>query len=396
MRGKEARGRPAPRASGTEREVRMRYRTFDKTGEKVSLLGFGAMRLPTAGGEVDEAEAIRMIRRAIDRGVNYVDTAYMYHGGVSEVIVGKALKDGYRERVFLADKLPPWFAKTTADLPGIFETQLGRLDTDVIDMYLVHSIEDGSIEAIRELKVYDFIAKLRDSGRVKHLGFSYHGKTSALFREVIDSFDWDFCQIQLNYMDQNIQAGVAGLKYAGEKGIPAVIMEPLKGGKLTGRVPDPVRALWDSAAVRRSPAEWGLRWVANFPEVLTILSGMTTMEQLEENLHILSDAEPGALTPDELALIDKASAEYNRLIKYGCTSCAYCLPGCPEKIDIPRIIGLSNDEALYDCFDAAQFELRNFIVPKPSACIACRKCEDICPQHLPIVDIMKESAERYE
>ncbi|MDR2163211.1 MAG: aldo/keto reductase [Clostridiales Family XIII bacterium] len=373
----------------------MRYRTFDKTGEQVSLLGFGAMRLPTDGGEVDEAEAIRMIRHAIDRGVNYVDTAYMYHDGVSEAVVGKALKDGYRERTLLADKLPPWFAKTESDLPDIFETQLRRLDTDVIDMYLVHNIDEGHLQFIKDLNIYGFVKGLRESGRVKHLGFSYHGKTTELFKELLDSFDWDFCQIQLNYMDVDIQAGVAGLKYAGEKGIPVVIMEPLKGGKLTGRVPDRVQALWDGAPVSRTPAEWGLRWVADFPEVLTILSGMTTMEQLDENLRIL-DAEPGALTPEEHGLINEASAAYNELIKYGCTSCGYCLPGCPQKIDMPKIININNEDALYDCFETAKFEMRVFVEPKPSACVSCGNCEDICPQHLPIASIMKESAERYE
>jgi predicted aldo/keto reductase-like oxidoreductase len=378
------------------KERDMRYRTFNKTGEQVSLLGFGAMRLPMAGEKVDEAEAIRMIRRAIDGGVNYVDTAYMYHGGTSEVIVGKALKDGYREKVFLADKLPPWFAKKESELADIFETQIGRLDTDIIDMYLVHSIEDGNIETIRKLNAFKFVEGLRDAGRVKHIGFSYHGNTPGLFEEVLDLLDWDFCQIQLNYMDKDIQAGVAGLKYAGEKGIPVVVMEPLKGGKLTGRVPDEVQALWDGASVKRTPAEWAFRWVAGFPEVLTILSGMTTMEQVEDNLRILSEAEDGALTEAETDIIDKASEAYNRLIKYGCTSCGYCLSECPKKIDIPRVIGLNNDEALYDCFADAQFILRTFVDPKPSACIACKKCEDICPQHLQIADIMKASAERYE
>jgi predicted aldo/keto reductase-like oxidoreductase len=314
---------------------------------------------------------------------------------VSEEIVGRALKDGYREKVFLADKLPPWSAKNESDLPRIFETQLKRLDTD-IDMYLVHNIEEGHVKFIEEFNVYDYVSGLRDSGRIKQLGFSYHGKTTKLFKQIVDSLDWDFCQIQLNYMDKNIQAGVEGLKYAAEKGLSVVIMEPLKGGKLTGRVPDPIQSVWDSAPVSRTPAEWGLRWVADFPEVTTILSGMTTMEQLEENLRILSGAEPNSLTADEFELIDKASAGYNELIKYGCTSCAYCVPDCPQKIDIPAIIDLSNDTALYDCFKETQFVMRSFVDPKPSACIACRKCEDVCPQHLPIADIMSESAELYE
>jgi predicted aldo/keto reductase-like oxidoreductase len=375
----------------------MEYRKFNKTGEEVSLLGFGSMRLPTlAKGKVNEAEAIRMIRHAIDSGVNYVDTAYMYHDGVSEEVVGKALKDGYREKVLLADKLPPWLVKNEADMEQIFNTQLKRLDVDLIDMYLVHSIEDGNYQKVKDTGLLDFMRGLRDAGRVKHVGFSYHGTTPALFKEIIDAFDWDFCQIQLNYMDTDLQAGVEGLKYAGAKGIPVVVMEPLKGGKLTEKVPERVQSLWDNADVQRTPAAWGLRWVADFPEVLTILSGMSTMEQLEENIRILSETNTGPLTEAELKLIDKASIAYNELIKYGCTTCGYCLPECPKKIEIPKIIGMNNEEALYDCLKANKFTMRNFVDPKASVCIECGKCEDICPQHLPIPEIMKYSAERYE
>jgi predicted aldo/keto reductase-like oxidoreductase len=278
----------------------------------------------------------------------------------------------------------------------IFSTQLERLDVDLIDMYLVHSVEDGNIQKVKDTGLLGYMRGLRDAGRVKHVGFSYHGTTLALFKEVIDLFDWDFCQIQLNYMDADFQAGVEGLKYAGSKGIPVIIMEPLKGGKLTGNVPERVQALWDSANVRRTPAEWGLRWVADFPEVLTILSGMTAMEQLEENLRILSGADTEPLVKEELELISKASSAYNELIKYGCTTCGYCLPECPKKIEIPRIIGMNNEEALYDCLKANKFAMRNFVDPKASACIACGKCEEICPQHLPIPEIMKYSAKRYE
>jgi len=374
----------------------MEYRKFNKTGENVSLLGFGSMRLPTTKGKINEAEAIRMIRYAIDNGVNYVDTAYMYHDGKSEGVVGKALKDGYREKVLLADKLPPWLAKNEADMERIFDTQLKRLDVEILDMYLVHSIEDGNIQKVKDTGVLGFMRGLRDAGRVKNVGFSYHGTTKALFKEVIDSFDWDFCQIQLNYMDADFQAGVEGLKYAGSKGIPVVVMEPLKGGKLTGKVPERVQSLWDSAKVQRTPAGWGLRWVADFPEVLTILSGMTEMEQVEENIRLLSGANSEPLTGEELELIEQASTAYNELIKYGCTTCGYCLPECPKKIEIPRIIGMNNEEALYDCLKANKFAMRNFVNPKASACVACGKCEDICPQHLPIPEIMKYSAERYE
>jgi predicted aldo/keto reductase-like oxidoreductase len=373
----------------------MQYRTFNKTGEKVSLLGFGSMRLPTLeGGAVDEAEAIRMIRHAIDSGVNYVDTAYMYHDGLSEVIVGRALKDGYRERVFLADKMPPHFLKKPGDVEMIFETQMERLDTDVIDFYLVHNVFEGTMANIRDYKIYDFVARMKEEGRVKHLGFSYHGMTTELFKEVIDSFDWDFCQIQLNYMDAQIQAGVAGLKYAGSKGIPVVIMEPLKGGKITQNIPPQIQSIWDGFSVKRPPAEWALRWVADFPEVLTILSGMSTMEQVEENLRILSEAGAGQVTGEERAVISRVADKYNELIRFGCTACGYCLPECPQKIIIPEIINMLNEVALYDCVASVRDDL-TYQKVQPDACIACGACTDICPQHLPVPDIMKECAEKY-
>jgi predicted aldo/keto reductase-like oxidoreductase len=353
------------------------------------------MRLPErADGTVDEDEAIRMIRRAIDCGVNYVDTAYMYHGGKSEVVLGKALKDGYREKVLLADKLPPWEVKKPGDMQAILDEQLNRLGDTVMDLYLVHNINDGNWEQVKNGGFFDFMQRKREEGTIRYIGFSYHGESTALFKEIIDAFAWEFCQIQLNYMDAKIQAGVDGMKYAASKGVPVVVMEPLKGGKLTDIVPDVVQSLWRASSVRRTPAEWALRWVADFPEVLSILSGMSTMAQVEENLKILSDVEPESLTPDERALIGQVADAYNTLIPYGCTSCRYCLP-CPVGLSIPEIIGMCNDDALYDCRDKLRHDM-NFVTVKPSACTACHNCEKNCPQHLSISEIMKLSAERYE
>jgi predicted aldo/keto reductase-like oxidoreductase len=374
----------------------MKYREFAKTGEKVSLLGFGSMRLPLKrDGSVDEELAISMIRHAIDSGVNYVDTAYMYHGGTSEGIVGRALQDGYREKVFLADKLPPWFAKKAWQMGEIFDTQTRRLGQYVIDFYLLHNVFEATKKYIEEYRIYDFLRGLRREGRVKHLGFSYHGQTVELFKEVLDSFEWDFCQIQLNYMDAGIQAGVEGLRYAGAKGVPVIVMEPLKGGKITANIPPGVQEIWDSFPVKRSPAEWGLRWVADFPEVLTILSGMSEPAQVEENLRILSDAEPYTLTEEEKALIARVADKYNELIRYGCTSCNYCVPACPAHIAIPEVVGIVNEVALYDCGPRAKVDL-GFQEVKPSACVSCGRCEEVCPQHLPIPGIMAEAAEKYE
>ena len=375
----------------------MQYRTFDKTGQKVSLLGMGTMRLPvTEDGQVDREAAISMIRHSIDEGINYVDTAYMYHDGESEKIVGQALKDGYREKVLLADKMPVWLAKDEEAMRSIFDEQFARLEVDVIDMYLVHNVTVPVWKRAQKFHLMDFLEEKRAEGKIRHIGFSFHDQLS-LFKEVIDSYPWDFCQIQLNYMDKEFQAGEEGLHYAAEKGIPVIIMEPLKGGKLTDTLPPSVKALWKQAEIQRTPAEWALRWVANHSEILTILSGMSAPEQLEENLRILSQAKPNSLTEKDLSIIDQVSSEYNRLIQYSCTSCKYCMP-CPKKIDIPTAIRFYNEWFLYEGNPKIKADYPNWLVKdrQPGDCIACKACEDHCPQHLPISEIMKKTAEIFE
>jgi len=377
----------------------MKYRTIQKTGEKVSLLGFGAMRLPVVDGDidnVDEAEAVRMIRKAIDKGVNYVDTAYVYHGGSSEVAVGKALKDGYREKVLIADKLPVWMVKAEDDIYRLFGTQLARLGANCIDMYLVHSLSAKSWKHAKKMNTLAHLEKLRADGKIRYIGFSFHDDFDT-FREVLESYPWDFCQIQLNYMDADFQAGVKGLKLAASLGIPVVIMEPLKGGKLTDVLPPSIRSYWAQAPVQRTPAEWALRWVADFPEVLTILSGMSAMEQVEENIRILEEAEPNSLTEAEKEIIKTAADKYNKLIPYSCTACKYCLP-CPAKIDIPNIIERYNDWHIYEGNEKIKQDF-NLWVPvkgRPSVCKACRSCEKHCPQHLPVSEIMEKAKAVFE
>ena len=373
----------------------MKYRTFEKTGEKISLLGFGTMRLPIVDGDfskIDEEKAINMIRHAIDSGVNYVDTAYMYHNGFSEVVTGKALKDGYREKVFLADKMPIWFAKEEGDLEKIFNEQLKRLDVDCIDMYLVHNITTPIWNRVKKFNTLEFLEKKKAEGKIKHIGFSFHDEYP-LFEEVINAYPWDFCQIQLNFMDAEFQAGVKGLKLAGSMNIPVIVMEPLKGGKLTDKLPKSIEAYWNQATIKRTPAEWALRWVADFPEVMTILSGMTTQDQVEENIRIMSEADPNSLTEKEQEIIAQVSAEYNHLIQYSCTACKYCLP-CPVKIDIPKVIGYYNDWFLFDGNPKIAEDYEMWISPKarPSICIECKACEGHCPQQLPISEIMKKAS----
>lgn len=375
----------------------MQYRTFNQTNEPVSLLGFGTMRLPQLeNGNIDEAEAIKMIRTAIDHGVNYVDTAYMYHDGQSEVVTGKALKDGYREKVLLADKMPAWFAKEEADLENIFNEQLRRLDEQVIDMYLVHNIDKEIWKKAKEYNVLSFLEKKREEGKIKHIGFSFHDDYE-FFKEIVDDYPWEFCQIQLNYMDKDFQAGIKGLDYAASKGLQLIIMEPLKGGKLTDILPESVEKYWAEADIKRTPAEWALRWVADFPEVLTILSGMSTMDQLKENMQILSHALPHSLTEKDHQIINKVSTEYNKLIKYSCTGCRYCMP-CPKKIEIPAIINFYNEWFLYNGNDKVKADFKTWIPPKrrPSACVSCNACQSHCPQSLPVSTIMSKASEIFE
>jgi predicted aldo/keto reductase-like oxidoreductase len=356
------------------------------------------MRLPVLDGDhakINEPEAIRMIRRAIDKGLNYLDTAYVYHGGQSEVLLGKALKDGYREKVFIADKLPLMLLEASEDVPRLLDEQLARLDTTHIDMYLLHDVREKPWEKVKELKVLDILKEKRAQGLIKHIGFSFHGETPAFFGEVIDAFPWDFCQIQLNYMDAKLQAGVEGLKYAASRGVPVVIMEPLKGGMLTDKLPASVQRYWDSIAVKRSPADWAFRWIADFPEVLTVLSGMGDIAQVEENIATFSEADANMLTEQERAIIGKVADEYNKLTPYACTACKYCMP-CPVEINIPYLIGLRNEATVFESAEKVSFSIRAFVRPQPSACIACRQCEEKCPQHLPIADILAESAAMFE
>jgi hypothetical protein len=369
----------------------MEYRTFNKIGEKVSLLGMGAMRLPENDkGEVDEAASIQLIRAAIDGGINYVDTAYTYYGGFSERTVGKALKDGYREKVLLADKMPAWLAKEEADIDKMFNKQLERLDTDCIDMYLIHNLTGGIWKRAKKYNVIDYLEQKKKEGKIKYLGFSFHDSYE-LFTEIVDYHDWDFCQIQLNYMDKNHQAGVKGLEYAASKGLGVIIMEPLKGGRITNAIPPTVQAIWDEAETQRTPVEWAFKWVAYKPEVTMMLSGMSNMEQLQQNLETFSKPDFTQLTDAESAIIDRVSAEYNKLIKYSCTGCNYCMP-CPQRIDIPGMLKYYNDWNVYEHSNSVKFEYLNWAVKHASDCIGCQECEEKCPQNLPIAQAMKDTA----
>lgn len=369
----------------------MLYRKL-KDGNEVSLLGVGTMRLPVMeNGKIDRAATTKMLRAAIDEcGVNYVDTAYMYHGGESELAVGEALADGYREKVYLADKMPAWLAHSHQELYNIFNDQLKKLGTDHIDYYLVHNLDKGVWDIAKKHGIFDFLDDIKARGLVKHVGFSFHDELP-LFKEIIDAYPWEFCQIQFNFMDTKFQAGLEGLRYAAEKGLAVIIMEPLKGGRLTTNVPPQIQALWDSAPVKRTAPEWALRFVADFPEVTCILSGMGSEEMLRQNVATLSEGLPQSLTSEEKAIIEKVADEYRRSIKYACTGCEYCLP-CPAKINIPEIMKFVNESAAYGRNGGSAMSY-TWVNHFASECLECHACEGHCPQHLPISSVMKEAVE---
>lgn len=368
----------------------MQYRKFGKVDEKVSALGFGCMRLPVLNdGSINEEEAIAQIRHAIDNGVNYIDTAYGYHEGKSEILVGKALKDGYREKVYLADKNPVWLVKEYNDFSRLLNEQLEKLQTDHIDFYLMHAMNKERWENIKSLNVFKFIEEAKADGRIKYAGFSFHDKQE-VFMDIVDGYDWDFCQIQYNYMDEYNQAGVAGLKRAAEKGMAVVIMEPLLGGKLANVPPKEVAELWNSVDSNRTPAEWALRWLWNQPEVTVILSGMNSVAMIDENMKTASTSLVNSMTEEELSAVDKVKAKYKELTRVNCTACRYCMP-CPAGVDIPRNFAIYNQAAVYNDWNNCS-KAYNRLEEKQKAadCVECGKCEKVCPQALTIREYLKD------
>jgi uncharacterized protein len=377
----------------------MQFRKFGNLDWEVSALGFGAMRLPTFegkpfGGDINEQEAISMIRHGIDEGINYVDTAYPYHSGNSETVVGKALKDGFRQRVRLATKSPVWAIKQAEDFDKFLNEQLGKLQTDHIDFYLLHGLGKNRWE--QTVLKFNLLARAEAAvkdGRIGHLGFSFHDSYDS-FPLIVDGYDkWALCQIQYNYLDIENQAGVKGLHYAASRGIPVVIMEPLLGGKLANP-PSPVHAIFDSFGSERSPADWALQWVWNQPEVTTVLSGMSAMAQVRENLRSADRSRVNSLGAEELALIERVRQQYEDLIPIPCTRCGYCLP-CPSGVNIPANLEAYNDGFVHRDVEGARFTYSRWIpeAERASACTQCRECEEKCPQKIIISEWMPKVRE---
>ena len=369
----------------------MQYRKFGKLDWKVSALGFGCMRLPTIDGEsanIDEPEATKMLHYAIDRGLNYVDTAYPYHGGNSERVVGRALKGGYREKVKLATKMPCWKVETAEDFDALLNEQLEKLQDEHVDFYLLHALNKDRWSTVRDLGVREWAEGAIADGRIGHIGFSFHGDYDA-FQSIIDDYDgWTFCQIQHNYIDIENQAGTKGLRYAASKGLAVVIMEPILGGRRVAP-PVPIQALWDSAATRRTPADWALQWLWNQPEVSVVLSGMSAMQHVEENVASAEVSGVGTLTEEDLALVAQVREKYKELCPIPCTKCGYCMP-CPNGVDIPRNFATYNEGVMYDKPDRAREGYNNWMPEekRASQCIQCRECEEKCPQSIVISEWM--------
>ncbi|WP_406661624.1 aldo/keto reductase [Methanolobus sp. ZRKC3] len=380
----------------------MLYRTMPKNGDELSILGFGAMRLPMKeDGMIDEERATKQIRYAIDSGVNYVDTAWPYHMGQSEPFLSRALSDGYREKVKLATKLPTWMIESREDMDKFLNAQLEKLNTDHIDYYLIHSLMGESWSNVEKLGIIDFLDKAKADGRIINAGFSFHGAPDE-FKPIVDAYDWDFCLIQYNFLDEKLQAGTEGLKYAASKDIGVIIMEPLRGGSLAGKVPHAVEDIWNEAPTKRTAAEWALRWVWNHPEVTVVLSGMNEEAHIEENLKIAGEALPDSLTENELELVGKAEKKYRELMKAGCTGCSYCMP-CPVGVDIPVCFELYNSLNMFGDKDQTKFmyaaRLSGVTGGEPglaSLCVQCGKCLEKCPQHLDIPTFLEYVVEDLE
>ena len=369
----------------------MQYRT-DRQGCEISVLGYGCMRFTKKGVATDMEKTEKEILLAIERGINYFDTAYIYPG--SEVALGQILaKNNLREKVHIATKLPQYLIRNEAAIEKYFNEQLERLQTDYIDYYLMHMLTDiDAWNTLKALGIEEWIKQKKSEGKIKQIGFSYHGN-SPMFLEILNAYDWDFCQIQYNYMDEVSQAGVKGLKAAAEKGIPVIIMEPLRGGKLVN-IPAQAKEFLNKSSRNWTPAELSLRWLWNQPEVTCVLSGMNSSEMIEENCNIASNAKAGEFTSDDFALVEDIKKILKQKTRVNCTGCRYCMP-CPKNVDIPAIFSAYNNMYTEAKISALADFVRTVGLRKESAfatqCIGCGKCENHCPQHIPIREKLKEA-----
>ena len=373
----------------------MQYRKFGKLDWEASVLGFGCMRLPTIENNpnspnIDEKETFRMIHHAIENGLNYLDSAYRYHSRASEVVLGKALKGSYRDKVRIATKCPMPMVKVAADYDKLLDEQLKKLDVDYIDFYLFHGLGKETWDLVVEQDILSRAEAAQKAGKIGHIGFSFHDSYE-VFEKIVTGYDkWAMCQVQYNFMDEDFQAGTKGIELAASRGLAVVAMEPLRGGKLSRPIKE-ASALMEKHGYRGTLADLAFRWVWNHPEITVALSGMTTMQQLEENLASAQQAKAKALSEKDLQLVKEIEAVYRERSGIPCTACSYCLP-CPQGIPIPRTIGFYNEGVVYDYFDESK-RLYALFEGGADKCVQCKECESKCPQAIPISEWMSKISE---
>lgn len=373
----------------------MQYRVVPKNGDKLSILGYGCMRLPVRMQSINEKLAEKQMMYALDRGVNYFDTAYPYHNRKSEPFLGKVIsKNNCRNKIKLATKLPHWMTGSKAEMDDILDEQLAKLQTDRIDYYLVHALNGELWEAAKSNGVIEFLDDALKKGKIINAGFSFHG-LSEEFNGIVDDYDWTFCQIQYNFLDTQNQAGTAGLKYAASKNMAVMIMEPLRGGNLAKTPPPSVRDIWARAEHKKTPVAWSLSWIWNHPEATVVLSGMNNDHHIKENIKLAETALPGAFSEKETHLVEEAAAEFRKVMRVGCTGCQYCMP-CPAGVNIPSCFDSYNSKHAFKDKTAKMmylFQNGGIVTDKPSLasrCVQCEKCLEKCPQQLPIPELLDE------
>lgn len=369
----------------------MQYRNMGSLDLKVSVLGFGAMRLPVIdnnSANIDKEKALKMIRYSIDKGVNYIDTAWPYHQGESERFLAEVLKDGYREKIYLASKLPIWEIEKREELDQYLNKQLEKLEVETIDFYLLHALNKKRWAKVKRLKILAWLEEKAEQGKIKYIGFSFHDSYN-VFSEILNSYQWDFCQIQYNYLDTEYQAGQKGLKKAFDKDIAVIVMEPLRGGWLAQEPPQNVKEIFAKTNKDWNAVEWALHWLWSQKEVSLVLSGMSNLEQVKENIKIAEESEPGLLSKNDYKMMEKAAEKMRGPIS--CTRCEYCLP-CPVEVNIPEIFHLYNkaklmgeEEKMADKY----YELDE--KTRADNCIECQQCEAVCPQNIEIIELLKQA-----
>lgn len=380
----------------------MLYRKMNKTGDTLSILGYGCMRFPEKRKKIDKEKAKRQIYNAIDQGVNYFDTGFIYHSGESEPFLGEVLTKEYKKKIKIATKLPINSVHVEKDMEKIIDNQLKKLKVDCIDYYLLHGLDKLKWAHIKKFDFVNFLNKIKKKGKAINTGFSFHDDMT-LFKEIINSYDWHFCQIQYNYLDELHEAGTEGIEYAAKKGLGIIIMEPLRGGTLTFKIPKQIEEIWNESGIKRTPAEWALRWLWNKPEITTVLSGMNVDEHINENLKTANQGLPNSLTSKELSLFKRVKDLYHQLLEVKCTGCRYCMP-CPAGVNIPICFDLYNrvsffkDPKFMNTFKYG-YHLGGFDKVKKayaSQCKNCGKCIEKCPQKINIPLSLKKVSKEFE